>query len=392
MTLYEGLNFFIVLFLGCIPAVVLQLCEKSAKKYILFFSLLMVFLVYREDPISLLYIAVYIFLEWHVIAIFQILRKKYGKNPVIYYHALAMGLLPLVVAKCAGLINHHWFSFLGISYVTFKVLQIIIESYDGVIEKSDFADTMSFLLFFPSLSSGPIDRSRRFESDLAEIRSRAAYMDMLQRGLRKILLGALYKFALSALAYSWLETISGRYNPQYVLLYAYIYGIYMFFDFAGYSLMAVGTGYILGIQVPDNFNKPFLSVDIKDFWNRWHISLSHWFRDFLFSRFMMKAIRKKWFKNRLNAASAGYIVNMLVMGVWHGLCWDYLLYGLYHGVLLALTERYQRTSWYKGHRNQVWYKGVSWFVTLNLVMFGFLIFSGYFTETVQAVIRVLTSY
>ena len=80
---------------------------------------------------------------------------------------------------------------------------------------------------------------------------------------------------------------------------------------------------------------------------------------------------------------------MLVMGVWHGLSADYLLYGLYHGVLLALTERFQKKKWYKEHRNKTWYKAVSWFVTLNLVMFGFFIFSGRMTETLSVAVHVL---
>ena len=99
----------------------------------------------------------------------------------------------------------------------------------------------------------------------------------------------------------------------------YLYTLYLFFDFAGYSLMAVGSSNILGIQTPMNFNKPFLSVDIKDFWTRWHITLSTWLRDFVFSRVLMQVIRKKWFKNRLHNATYAYIINMLVMGFWHGL-------------------------------------------------------------------------
>lgn len=390
MTFYDGLYFFIILFFGCIPAIVLGLKERSIEKYLMAFSALMVLLIYAPTAKNLFYLIVYLLLEWHVIFIFQHLRRTHGKNNFIFYHAIFWALLPLVIAKCSGLIGEHWFSFIGISYITFKVVQIIIETHDGVIERSGFWKTMNFLLFFPALSSGPIDRSRRFESDLVTRKTRAEYVDMLQIGLRKILLGVLYKFVLSAIAFAQLEKITGRYDPQYLLLYAYIYGIYMFFDFAGYSLMAVGTGYIFGIRVPDNFNKPFISVDIKEFWDRWHISLSHWFRDFVFSRFMMYAIRGKKFKNRMNAASAGFILNMLVMGVWHGLSFDYLLYGLYHGVLLAVTERYQKTKWYKAVRNKPMYKLASWFVTLNLVMFGFLIFSGYCTEAVKAVFGLLT--
>lgn len=160
-----------------------------------------------------------------------------------------------------------------------------------------------------------------------------------------------------------------------------LYLIYLFFDFAGYSAMAVGTSYLLGIKTPDNFNKPFLSVDIKDFWNRWHITLSSWFRDFIFTRFMVDSARKKRFSNRLTGASVGLILNMLIMGVWHGLEGHYILYGLYHGILLAVVEVYQKKSkFYKKYRNNKCYVVCSWFINLNIVMLGFLIFSGYLTE------------
>ena len=224
---------------------------------------------------------------------------------------------------------------------------------------------------------------------MVRIWKKTEYIDLLQKGIWKILVGCLYKFVLSAIAFNYLEQIAQRYDPQYVVLYAYVYGVYMFFDFAGYSLMAIGTSYILGIRTPENFNKPFISKDIKEFWDRWHITLSHWFRDFLFSRYMMSALRSKKFKNRLNAASAGFIINMFVMGIWHGLSKDYLLYGLYHGVLLALTERYQKKKWYRKVKNKKWYQIISWFVTLNLVMFGFLIFSGQFSNVLHVVISKL---
>ena len=349
----------------------------------------MILLIYSSDKKNLFYLCLFLLLEWHVIAIFQFLRRKFGKSNALFFHAIFWALLPLALAKCSGILGKDWFLFTGVSYITFKIVQIIIESHDGIIERSTFGKTMNFLLFFPALSSGPIDRSRRFESDLTTALKRKEYIDLLQKGLRKLLLGVVYKFVLSAIAFEQLGKITGRYDPQYVVLYAYLYGIYMFFDFAGYSLMAVGTGYIFGIKVPDNFNKPFISVDIKEFWDRWHISLSHWFRDFVFSRFMLFALKGKKFKNRMNAATAGFIDNMLVMGVWHGLSFDYLLYGLYHGILLALTERFQKKKWYKKHKDKKWYKLISWFITLNLVMFGFLIFSGYFTETVKVVFNVL---
>ena len=154
--------------------------------------------------------------------------------------------------------------------------------------------------------------------------------------------------------------------------------MYLFFDFAGYSLLAVGTAYLFGVRIPDNFRYPFISRDMREFWDRWHITLSHWLRDYVFTRFIFQATRRKWFHTRLTRASIGFLLNMLLMGAWHGLTIHYLAYGLYHGLWLAATEIYQKkSSFYKKHRDQIWYQGISWLVTMQLVMLGFLIFSGH---------------
>ncbi|MEG0156385.1 MAG: MBOAT family O-acyltransferase, partial [Anaerovoracaceae bacterium] len=205
------------------------------------------------------------------------------------------------------------------------------------------------------------------------------YFNLLGTGLQKICLGLVYKFVISAILYGYLNSIfAENYDLLHTIGYAYCYGFYLFFDFAGYSLMAVGVSYILGIKTPDNFKWPFISKDIADFWNRWHISLSHWFRDFIFSRFMVNAIRGKWFKKKLNGACVGLIINMTIMGVWHGLTSYYIAYGIYHGVLLAATEIWQKKSpIHKKYKKKKGYIVLSWFVTINLVMLGFLIFSGH---------------
>ena len=255
--------------------------------------------------------------------------------------------------------------------------QIIIETYDGLISSLSLPAFWAFLLFFPPFSAGPIDRSRRFEEDFRRRYTRDEYLTLLGDGLEQLLIGLVYKFVLSALAFRLLSLCEPKGGLLLALAYGWCYGIYMFFDFAGYSRMAVGCAYILGVRTPGNFHLPFLSRDMKDFWNRWHITLSHWFRDYLFSRFLMRGIKGKWFKSRLSGACWAFLLNMLVMGAWHGLPLYYLLYGLYHGVLLATTEVYQKKCpFYKKYRNCTWYGLLSWFVTLNLVMVGFLIFSG----------------
>ncbi|MBO3446349.1 MBOAT family O-acyltransferase, partial [Clostridium sp. CCUG 7971] len=157
--------------------------------------------------------------------------------------------------------------------------------------------------------------------------------------------------------------------------------LYLFFDFAGYSLFAVGTSYILGIKTPDNFNKPFISKDMKEFWTRWHISLSRWFGDYIFSRFVISSMRKKRFKKRATAAHVAQMITMITMGFWHGLTWYYILYGVYQGIVLILTDIYQKKSkFYKKHKKEKWFEIVQIVITFNIACFGLLIFSGYFNK------------
>jgi len=111
------------------------------------------------------------------------------------------------------------------------------------------------------------------------------------------------------------------------------------------------TPKLFKIKVADNFNKPFLSTDISDFWNRWHITLSFWFRDFIFKRLTYSWIQKDKFENNLVRAVNAFLINMFIMGIWHGVNWSYILYGIYHGVLLSANEVYQkRSKFYKKHK------------------------------------------
>jgi D-alanyl-lipoteichoic acid biosynthesis protein dltB len=318
------------------------------------------------------YLLAFIVYQYFLVFIAQRMDSKRLKPLVI------LSILPLVVNKVFAITQLHLLSFIGISYMSFKTIQIMLEISDGLIkEKISVKDYLQFLLFFPTVSSGPIDRSRRFLKEINEVMPRKEYLELAGDGVYRIVLGLLYKVILSTYVYQILFALSNTGTVIYSIKYMYLYTLYLFFDFAGYSLMAVGSSNILGIQTPMNFNKPFLSIDIKDFWTRWHITLSTWLRDFVFSRVLMQVIRKKWFKNRLHNAAYAYMVNMLVMGFWHGISVSYIAYGFYHGILMSGFEIYQKKStFYKNHKNKTWYKLISWFVTMNLVMVGFFIFSG----------------
>ncbi len=372
MNYFEGNEFFLLLFVVLLIGFVLNYFGKRKDYYILSLSILFAGAIYGKSIAMVVYLLAFIIYQYVLVFIAQRMDSKRLKPLVM------LSILPLVFNKVFAITQLHLLAFIGISYMSFKTIQIMLEISDGLIkEKISVKDYLQFLLFFPTVSSGPIDRSRRFLKEINEVMPRKDYLELAGDGIYRIVLGLLYKVVLSTYVYQMLLALSNTGTVVYSIKYMYLYTLYLFFDFAGYSLMAVGSSNILGIQTPMNFNKPFLSIDIKDFWTRWHITLSTWLRDFVFSRVLMQVIRKKWFKNRLHNAAYAYMVNMLVMGFWHGISVSYIAYGFYHGVLMSGFEIYQKKStFYKKHKNKTWYKLISWFVTMNLVMVGFFIFSG----------------
>ena len=372
MNYFEGNDFFLLLFVVLLIGFVVNFFEKRKDYYILALSLLFAGAIYGKSRAMIVYLLAFVVYQYFLVFLAQRIEAKWLK-PLVF-----LSILPLVINKVFALTSLHLLAFIGISYMSFKTIQIMLEISDGLIkEKISIKDYLQFLLFFPTVSAGPIDRSRRFLKEINEVMPRKEYLELAGDGVYRIVLGLLYKVVLSTYVYQMLLALNNTGTVIYSIKYMYLYTLYLFFDFAGYSLMAVGSSNILGIQTPMNFNKPFLSVDIKDFWTRWHITLSTWLRDFVFSRVLMQVIRKKWFKNRLHNATYAYMVNMLVMGFWHGLSVSYIVYGFYHGVLMAGFEVYQKKSnFYKKNKNKNWYKLLSWFVTMNLVMIGFFIFSG----------------
>jgi membrane protein involved in D-alanine export len=305
-----------------------------------------------------------------------------------FYLSVFLSLIPMFIMKIGPLTgsdHYQLFYFLGYSYLTFKSVQVIMEIRDGMIKDYKTSDYIQFLLFFPTISSGPIDRYRRFLKDLKNPPSKEKYTEMLGTGIHYIFLGFLYKFLIGYVLGTHLRPLVEQFalsSGGHVLGtigYMYVYSLYLFFDFAGYSLFAVGTSYLLGYETPINFNKPFLSPNIKEFWNRWHMSLSFWFRDYVYMRLMFTLMKKKVFKSRIVASNVGYFALFLIMGVWHGLTWYYIVYGIFHASLICINDAWLRYK--KKHKDKLpsnrWTNALGIFITFNAVCFSFLIFSGF---------------
>lgn len=371
---FSGLLFFYLLFLGLLPAVVLGLLGKKLHYHGIFLCAAMLVIVFWQNG-QLAALALFFLWEMALCCLFWRLPKR--TRPLLWA-AVILALGPLGLIKLGEVLQpFSLFRLMGASYMSFRAVQVLLDIYDGRLQKLRPVALGYFLLFFPAVSSGPIDRYRRFLSDLDRPPDREHYRTLLAQGIWKLAGGCVSAVVVSGFIQQyWLAALPAS-GFGATLSYMYGYTFYLFFNFAGYSSMAIGTGYLLGIQMPENFNQPFLSVDMKDFWSRWHISLSTWLRDYLYSRFVMKSLKQKRFSNPRTASYLGYVLNMMAMGAWHGLQPQYLLYGVYHSALMCLNEVLDlHCKSFRSFKTHGAGQVVCVLVTFHLFSFGLLIFSG----------------
>ena len=384
---YADPKYFLLLLVAFIPLILSMLI--AGKRPSFYQTLVTLFFLYVSFGGASWHqgVALIVYVVWQTLLVYLYFLYRQQKNSSgVFYTAVVLAILPLAITKVTPFFNGGHSSilgFLGISYLTFKSVQMIMETRDGMIKSYKVWHYIQFLLFFPTISSGPIDRFRRFDKDLDNPPTPEKYVDLLGTGIHRIFVGFLYKFIIGYYFGSVLlppierATIVNGGISWALVLYMYVYSMYLFFDFAGYSLFAVGTSNILGYETPMNFNKPFLAWNIKEFWNRWHMTLSFWFRDYIYMRLMFTLLKKKVFKSRIVASNVGYFALFLIMGVWHGLAWYYIVYGLYHATLICLTDAWFRYK--KKHKNLPSNKfthGLAIFLNFQAVCFSFMIFSG----------------
>ena len=220
---------------------------------------------------------------------------------------------------------------IGISFYTFQVLSYVIDVYRGeTAAQKSFIDLAAYVSLFPQLIAGPIVRY----SDVAgQLRDRTHSVSAAAEGVRRFTVGFAKKVLLAnqfgALASAYKQTQDA--SVLFVWLYALAFLLQVYFDFSGYSDMAIGLGRILGFRFPENFNYPYISASITEFWRRWHISLGSWFRDYLY--IPLGGSRKGKARQLLNI-----LIVWLATGLWHGAAWTFVLWGLWFAVLLLIEK------------------------------------------------------
>lgn len=235
---------------------------------------------------------------------------------------------------------------LGFSYVAFRLIHTLRDRQAGRLPAVTLRDYLNYVIFFPAISAGPIDKLQRFDKDLQK--PLILNVEVFGNALYRLVVGIFKKFAVAdTIALIALNSQNaGQIQANgwgWIMVYAYAFQIY--FDFSGYTDIAIGLGQLLGIQLPENFNRPYLKPNLTQFWNNWHMTLTQWFRAYFFNPFTRSL------RTRYRTLSPTLVIlitqvsTMVLIGLWHGITWNFVLWGVWHGLGLFLQNRY--SDWVK---------------------------------------------
>jgi len=304
---------------------------------------------------------------------------------------VASAWLRTINAQSADQVTPFDIRWLGISYVFFRLVQVLRDRRSGVLPPFPLHHFVEYVLFFPTYTAGPIDRAERFLKD-TQRDFRLSWPDLYAGGQR-IIVGLFKKFALAdLLAIIALDAVKVAQVDStlwtWIMLYAYAFRIY--FDFSGLSDVAIGLGTLMGFSTPENFDHPYRKSDLTSFWNSWHITLALWFRAYYFNP-VSRSLRT----SRLKLTPAliiafSQITTMILIGMWHSITPNFVIWGAWHGVGLFVHNRF--ANWMKPRIRQIDAQPrlklalniAGWLITFHFVVLGWVWFA--LPETSQAVI------
>jgi alginate O-acetyltransferase complex protein AlgI len=238
----------------------------------------------------------------------------------------------------ASAIDIRW---LGFSYVAFRLMHTLRDRVSGRLPDLTLMEYLTYVIFFPAYIAGPIDRVQRFIQNLHQ--PFHLTFDATLRGGKRILLGIFCKFVLAdglALIALNSNNSSQVHSTGWLWVMLYAYALRIFFDFSGYTDIAIGMGQLLGIQLPENFDRPYLKQNLTLFWNSWHMTLAQWFRAYFFNP-LTRALRSDPRNIPLPLIIfIGQLSTFILIGLWHGISWNYAIWGAWHGFGLFIHNRW----------------------------------------------------
>ncbi len=229
---------------------------------------------------------------------------------------------------------------LGFSYIAFRLIHVLRDKQLGRLPELGLPEFATYVVFFPSLSAGPIDRAERFAGDLKK--EFALTQDETLLAGQRIVLGLFKKFViadvLALIALNDTLALQAR-TTGWLWIHLYAYAFQIYFDFSGYTDIAIGIARLVGIKLPENFAAPYSKPNLTQFWNSWHMTLTQWIRSYFFNPF------NRWLRGYKNIPAwtmilIGQLATMLIIGLWHGITWNFILWGAWHGFGLFVQNRW----------------------------------------------------
>ena len=283
---------------------------------------------------------------------------------------------------------------IGISFYTFIQIGYLIEAYNGDVERQPFSRYLVFATFFPCITAGPLVLQREMFGQMVGRKDSAFNPTRLATGLTLFAIGLFKKCFLADSIAPYADTVfngvsSGMAVDQMTAWAGGLcYALQLYFDFSGYSDMALALGLIFGIKLPLNFNSPFKATNISDFWRRWHITMTRLFTNFIYTPLAMGGMRRALGANAsplsryVQTAAVPAIVTFLIAGIWHGDGWTFVVYGLIHGFAIAAYLGWRELKLIEIP------KPLAWFITMSVVVSGLVVFR---SENIETATTILTS-
>ena len=267
---------------------------------------------------------------------------------------------------------------LAISFYTLQQIAYLVDSYGGLVKEKKFLNYTIFVTFFPQLIAGPIVHHKEMMPQFASLKTKLLNYDNIALGFFIFSLGLFKKVVIA-------DTFSTWANPGFAhaealnLIEAWItslsYTFQLYFDFSGYTDMAIGAALLFNIKLPQNFNSPYKATGLIDFWQRWHMTLTRFITTYIYKPFL-KSLGTVTFEKAMIAT----IFTMLIAGIWHGAAWTFVIFGILHGLAIAINHYWKKN---KIHL-PVW---LAWFITFNFLNFSFVIFRAEDMETALSMFR-----
>lgn len=252
---------------------------------------------------------------------------------------------------------------LGISFFTFTQIAFLVDAYQGKVKESNLLNYGLFVTFFPHLLAGPIIHHSEMMPQFSDASNKTVNYRNILIGLMVFSIGLFKKACIADTLAEWVHNGYMRYEYLSSLeawLLSFCYTLQLYFDFSGYTDMAIGCSLMLNIKLPENFNSPYKAVDIQDFWRRWHMTLSRWLRDYVY-------IPLGGNRGGEIATHCNLIMTFLIGGFWHGAGWTYIVWGLLHGLAISVHRVWKKV-------NIQLPKIAGWFITFLFVNFAWIFF------------------